>query len=47
MTLIRDLKKKAIEVSFVSIGISNPEMLKDLSYGMVSKITDQPAKPYA
>jgi len=39
MTLTRDLKQKAIEAGFVSVGVSNPEMLRDLPYGWVGKIT--------
>jgi len=38
MTLTQDLKKKAIEVGFVSFGISNPYMLRDLPYGWVGRI---------
>jgi len=38
MTLTQDLRKKAIEVGFVSVGISNPEMLRDLPYGWVGRI---------
>lgn len=40
MTLTRDLKQKAIEVGFVSVGFSNPDMLQDLPYGWVGKITN-------
>jgi len=40
MTLTQDLKKKAIEVGFVSVGISNPDMLRDLPYGWVGKISN-------
>jgi epoxyqueuosine reductase QueG len=39
MTLTQDLKQKAIDVGFVSVGISNPNILCDLPYGWVGKIT--------
>jgi len=29
MTLTQDLKKKAIEVGFAVVGISNPDMLRN------------------
>jgi len=40
MTLAQDVKQKAIEVGFVSVGISNPDMLRDLPYGWVGKISN-------
>jgi len=40
MTLTQDLKQKAIEVGFVSVGISNPDMLRDLPYGWVGEISN-------
>ncbi len=39
MTLTQDVKQKAIDVGFVSVGISNPNILRDLPYGWVSKIS--------
>lgn len=33
-----ELKKKAIEVGFVSVGITSPEMLQDLPYGQVGEL---------
>jgi len=39
MTLTQDVKQKAIDVGFVSVGISNPSMLRGLPYGWVGKIT--------
>jgi hypothetical protein len=38
MTLTQDVKQRAIQVGFVSVGISNLEMLRDLLYGWVGKI---------
>lgn len=38
MTLTQDLKQRAIEIGFVSVGISNPEMLHGLPYGQVGGI---------
>jgi len=40
MTLTRDLKQKATEVGFVSVGISHPDMLRDLPYGWVGKVSN-------
>lgn len=40
MTLTKDLEKKASEVGFVSIGVSDPESLRNLPYGWVGKITN-------
>jgi len=40
MTLTQDLEQKAIEVGFVSVGISNPDMLRDLPYRWVGKISN-------
>jgi len=40
MTLTQDVKQKAIDVGFVSVGISNPNMLRDLPYGWIGKITN-------
>jgi len=38
MTLTEDLKQKAVEVGFVSIGISNPNMLSGLPHGWISTV---------
>ena len=38
MTLTKDLKKQAIEAGFVSVGISNPNMLRGLPHGWVSTV---------
>jgi ferredoxin len=38
-TLTRDVRQKAIDVGFVSVGISNPDALRGLPYGWVGKIT--------
>ena len=38
MTLTEDLKQKAVEAGFVSIGISNPNMLRDLPHGWISTV---------
>lgn len=38
ITLTRDVKQKAIDVGFVSVGVSNPNKLHDLPYGWVGKI---------
>ncbi len=38
MTLTEDLKQKATEVGFVSIGISNPSMLQGLPHGWISTV---------
>jgi epoxyqueuosine reductase len=38
MTLTEDLKKQAIEAGFVSVGISNPNMLRGLPHGWVSTV---------
>lgn len=40
MSLTQDVKQKAIDVGFVSVGISNPSILRDLPYGWVGKITN-------
>lgn len=38
MTLTEDLRKKALEAGFVSIGIANPKMLRGLPHGWVSTV---------
>jgi epoxyqueuosine reductase len=38
MTLTEDLKQKAVQAGFVSIGISNPSMLRDLPQGWISTV---------
>ena len=38
MTLTEDLKQKAMEIGFVSIGISNPNMLHGLPHGWISTV---------
>ena len=38
MTLTQDLKRKAMEIGFVSSGISNPDMLRGLPHGWVSTV---------
>jgi epoxyqueuosine reductase len=38
MALTQDVKQKAIDVGFVSVGISNPNKLHGLPYGWVGKI---------
>ena len=38
MTLTEDLKQKAVEAGFVSIGISNPNMLHGLPHGWISTV---------
>ena len=38
MTLTEDLKQKAVEAGFVSIGISNPNMLRGLPHGWISTV---------
>ena len=38
MVLAQDLKRKAMEVGFVSSGISNPDMLRGLPHGWVSTV---------
>ena len=40
MTLAQDLKRKAMEVGFVSSGISNPDMLRGLPYGWISNVAN-------
>ena len=35
-----NVKKKALEVGFISSGISSPEMLQELPYGLVEKVID-------
>ena len=40
MNLTQDLKHKAIEVGFAVVGISNPNMLRDLPYGWVGKVSN-------
>ena len=40
MSLTQDVKQKAIDVGFVSVGISNPSILRDLPYGWVGKVTN-------
>jgi len=40
MTLTQDLKQKAIEVGFVSVGVTSPNMLQGLPHGWVGKITN-------
>lgn len=40
MALTQDLKQRAREVGFVSVGISSPDMLRNLPYGWVGKITN-------
>jgi epoxyqueuosine reductase QueG len=38
MTLTQDVKQKVINVGFVSVGISNPSVLRDLPYGWISNV---------
>jgi len=38
MTVTQDVKQKAIDVGFVSVGISNPSVLRDLPYGGISNV---------
>ena len=38
MTLTQDVKQKAIDVGFVSVGISNPSVLRDLPHGWIRNI---------
>ena len=38
MTLTEDLKKQALDAGFVSVGISNPNMLRGLPHGWVSTV---------
>lgn len=40
MTLAQDIRQKAIEVGFVSVGISNPDMLRGLPHGWVGTISN-------
>lgn len=39
MTLTEEVKRKAIEAGFVSVGVSNSRSLSDLPFGQVGKIT--------
>ncbi len=38
MTLTEDLKQKAVEAGFVSVGISNPNMFRGLPHGWISTV---------
>lgn len=38
MTLTQDLKQKAIEVGFISVGVSNPDVLRSLPHGVIGGV---------
>ncbi len=40
MSLTQEVKRKAKEVGFTLVGVAKPEMLRDLPYGWVGKITN-------
>jgi hypothetical protein len=40
MALTKDLKKQALDVGFVTVGITTPNMLRGLPYGRVHTVQD-------